>query len=723
MTAPATTRRAGPFNGNASATRFPFAFKVFSKDDVQVELTDTGAVTSTLVQDSDYSVSVNADQDATPGGTITYPITGAPLAAGKKLVALGATKYDQPTDLPEGGAYRAKVVENALDRAVFLIQQLQELAARSLTLPASAATANTTLPAPKADQLIGWNTAATALVNLDPTALATIVAFGTANADTFTGDGTTVNFTLTANPGALANLDVSVGGVTQLPVIDYTWSGTTLTFTTAPPNTVKALARYFQALPQGTTDSGASAFTRTGAYAAGTVGASLQTWFNVKDAPFNAKGDGVTDDTAAIQAAIVAAKVGGVVYLPGGKYKITSTLTLYAGVTLQGASGVATAFGVHTYTKNPTRLWQATAATPHVLVTGTASVDTVCDWNIFDICFAGVSAPAYNDAPQAGKYGVHCRGTAPYSAYRSSIERCTFFSLEDGIRVEGYDTGAGIDWQLDNVLIQRNAFFQCQNGVNLNTINADAWLIQMNVFAVPPNGKSVYCQRSGYCVAASNYAVPGYATNGTLATGTEMFRMGAYPDNFKMIGNAGGDGLAYFFRVDTSTGYENNELIYDLDSNIIEADCLAERRCKILSRGNRSTHDFLCPGDDVEVRSYGDSWNPTTKGFKMTGLRPRLFVDPGSTQTSGATTAATGTATTIVTLPASAGAYQFYAWLTAGGSIYKSLAFLGCDGTNLDVLQAFNGANLSITRSGRNVQITQTSGVSQSINWTYNRIG
>ena len=263
MTAPATTRRAGPFNGNDSATSFPFTFKVFAKEDIQVQLTDAAAVTTTLVLDSDYSVSVNADQDASPGGAITYPISGAPLATGEKLVALGALEYSQPTDLPSGGAYRAKVVEDAFDRTVFQIQQLAEENSRALTLPASAATANTTLPAPEADKVIGWNATADTLVNLDAGDIATIAAFGTARADVFTGDGTAVNFSLTSNPGALANLDVSVGGVAQLPTTDYTWSGTTLTFVSAPPNGVKVLARYFQALPQGTSDAASATFADT----------------------------------------------------------------------------------------------------------------------------------------------------------------------------------------------------------------------------------------------------------------------------------------------------------------------------------------------------------------------------------------------------------------------------------------------------------------------------
>lgn len=52
-------------------------------------------------------------------------------------------------------------------------------------------------------------------------------------------------------------------------------------------------------------------------------------WANVMAPPFGAAGNGVADDTAAIQSAInSAAPNGGVIYLPAGTYKVTSTLTV-----------------------------------------------------------------------------------------------------------------------------------------------------------------------------------------------------------------------------------------------------------------------------------------------------------------------------------------------------------------------------------------------------------
>ncbi|EPD63186.1 right-handed parallel beta-helix repeat-containing protein [Streptomyces sp. HGB0020] len=61
---------------------------------------------------------------------------------------------------------------------------------------------------------------------------------------------------------------------------------------------------------------------------------SVRDWLNVID--FGAKGDNVTDDTAAIQAALAACPMGGVVYLPAGAYRTSAPLTIPPAVTLMG---------------------------------------------------------------------------------------------------------------------------------------------------------------------------------------------------------------------------------------------------------------------------------------------------------------------------------------------------------------------------------------------------
>lgn len=57
---------------------------------------------------------------------------------------------------------------------------------------------------------------------------------------------------------------------------------------------------------------------------------------NVKNAPYNAVGDGVADDTTAIQNAVNACAVTQVVYVPAGTYKTTDTINIGKGITLRG---------------------------------------------------------------------------------------------------------------------------------------------------------------------------------------------------------------------------------------------------------------------------------------------------------------------------------------------------------------------------------------------------
>jgi len=58
---------------------------------------------------------------------------------------------------------------------------------------------------------------------------------------------------------------------------------------------------------------------------------------NVKNAPYNAVGDGIADDRAAIQSAINACPAGQVVFIPAGTYRVSGLLAMKSYVTLRGA--------------------------------------------------------------------------------------------------------------------------------------------------------------------------------------------------------------------------------------------------------------------------------------------------------------------------------------------------------------------------------------------------
>lgn len=141
MTIPASPRKAGPFIGNSAQTVFPFEFKVYTTEEVKVvrAVLASGAETI-LTLDSDYSVTLNVDQEADPGGEITYPIIGTALPATQSLTAVGDLTYEQQIDLPDGGSYDASDVEAMGDRLGIQAQQLDERLARAVMVPVSSTT-------------------------------------------------------------------------------------------------------------------------------------------------------------------------------------------------------------------------------------------------------------------------------------------------------------------------------------------------------------------------------------------------------------------------------------------------------------------------------------------------------------------------------------------------------------------------------------------------------
>lgn len=81
----------------------------------------------------------------------------------------------------------------------------------------------------------------------------------------------------------------------------------------------------------GPAGAGSIGFSHAEAYSAGSLGAKGKQVVSVKDVPFNAVGDGVTDDTAAIQSAATHALISNCdLYIPAGRYKTSSSINIGA---------------------------------------------------------------------------------------------------------------------------------------------------------------------------------------------------------------------------------------------------------------------------------------------------------------------------------------------------------------------------------------------------------
>jgi hypothetical protein len=123
MTVSSQANRAGPYLGNGTTTTFPFSMKSFAPSDIQAVVTDLNGNDTFLSYGSDYTVAINSDQTASPGGSVT--LTVAP-AAGYSLTLLRNLGFTQGASLPDQGGFYPEVIEAALDRLTMLAQQLKE---------------------------------------------------------------------------------------------------------------------------------------------------------------------------------------------------------------------------------------------------------------------------------------------------------------------------------------------------------------------------------------------------------------------------------------------------------------------------------------------------------------------------------------------------------------------------------------------------------------------
>lgn len=147
----------------------------------------------------------------------------------------------------------------------------------------------------------------------------------------FIGDGVDVDFTLSASPSTKLATNIFINGVYQ-EKDSYTLSGNVITFLIAPPlnSSIEILTNETGVINTGN----ATAITYTASFPGAvqqTVQTKLEQYVSVKD--FGAVGDGVADDTAAIQAAIASGKP---IYFPrpAVEYTTSQTITLTSPATL-----------------------------------------------------------------------------------------------------------------------------------------------------------------------------------------------------------------------------------------------------------------------------------------------------------------------------------------------------------------------------------------------------
>ena len=124
------------FHGNGVATTFPFAFKVWSADQLTVTVTMPDATEQTE-EDVTAQCSISLTES---GGSVVYLREGSPLPAGAVLSITRDMPFVQEVDLVSASRFDPQVIEDALDQAAAERQQLREGLSRAVKTPATSAT-------------------------------------------------------------------------------------------------------------------------------------------------------------------------------------------------------------------------------------------------------------------------------------------------------------------------------------------------------------------------------------------------------------------------------------------------------------------------------------------------------------------------------------------------------------------------------------------------------
>jgi hypothetical protein len=125
MTVSSSTNKAS-YNGNGSTTVFAYNFKIFDQDDLTVIIRSATGTETVKTITTDYTVS-GVGNDG--GGNVTM---GTAPASGETITILREQDLVQELDLVPNDPFPANLMEDALDRLTFMVQQHDEELARSI---------------------------------------------------------------------------------------------------------------------------------------------------------------------------------------------------------------------------------------------------------------------------------------------------------------------------------------------------------------------------------------------------------------------------------------------------------------------------------------------------------------------------------------------------------------------------------------------------------------
>ena len=119
------------YSGNGILTTFTYTFRILEDDDLYVSVVDAAGTETILSLDVDYTVTGAGDDS---GGTVVLS-SGTLCPTGSTLTIMRNMDLLQETDYVDGDAFSAESFEDAADKSIMIVQQLDERLDRSVCAP------------------------------------------------------------------------------------------------------------------------------------------------------------------------------------------------------------------------------------------------------------------------------------------------------------------------------------------------------------------------------------------------------------------------------------------------------------------------------------------------------------------------------------------------------------------------------------------------------------
>lgn len=446
-------RKAGPFVGDGITTTFSFSFKVMKETDIKVYRTQSTEGESSedlLVLGVDYTSKLNSDQDTSPGGSITLT---APLATDVRLAIISGEIPDQQVVLTNHDGFLPVTLNDVHDKAIILIQDLWERIERAIVLKP------TDIMTPSELRKKIFEAAEKAAASAE-------------TAEQFAQICEEIKEYISMYSWDIPHLVDSIRDVENYPYDGFFAVGG---FGNPGHKGQDISNRYVKA--EGSTELR-------------TLGERFADVVNVKD--FGAKGDGVTDDTAAIQAAASKAE-GKSLYIPSGRYLLSSASVLLPS-------------NVHVFGDGPD---SCLIQPNYYSYSGSWDRAAAVDWNVFQmqpgtenvlIEKLGLRGPFY-----ATDYGSNPVQNFPYS--NGILCRGRDYQDRKSLSLEGESRNI----RIEKVSIEGFA----EDGIQLDNVT-DGWVTNCDIKRCGRGGVRVYGGLRVYVAFNSiSYLFPGDKLNGT----------------------------------------------------------------------------------------------------------------------------------------------------------------------------------------------------------------